>query len=62
MNKENLIDTIDEIIPKENQIHLDLPQAKLQNSPVISKPEDEYQTMIKELILMALPSPSQHLH
>ena len=63
MNKENLIDTIDDIIPKENQIHLDLPQAKLQNSPVVAQTqEDDYQTMIKELILMALPSPSHHIH
>jgi hypothetical protein len=63
MNKENLIDTIDDIVPKENQIHLDLPKtAVVTHCAKPMKPQDEYQTLLKDLILMALPSPSQHVH
>lgn len=61
MNKDNMIDTIDEIIPKETQIHVDLPQARtdIKLSPVVA---EDYHTLLKDLILMALPSPSQHIH
>lgn len=62
MNKENLIDAIDEIVPKENQIHLDFPKVKIQNCDVEQKAQDEIQSLLKDLILMALPSPSQHVH
>lgn len=62
MKKESLIDAIDDIVPKENQIHLDLPKSKMPSCVTGSKPEDEYQNLIKDLILMALPSPSQHVH
>ncbi len=61
MNKDNVIDTIDEIIPKEKQIHVDLPQAKTDINPSLAVAED-YHTLLKDLILMALPSPSQHIH
>ncbi len=61
MNKENQIDAVDENISKENQIHLDLPQAKAELKSEMVK-EDDYHIMLKDLILMALPSPSQHVH
>lgn len=61
MNKENQIDAIDENISKENQIHLDLPQVKAELKSEIVK-EDDYHIMLKDLILMALPSPSQQVH
>ena len=62
MNKENLIDAIDEIVPKENQIHLDFPKSKMKSSLAETKSQDEIQSLLKDLILMALPSPSQHVH
>lgn len=62
MNKENLIDAIDDIVPQENQIHLDLPKSKMKSCITEEKQHDEIQTLLKDLILMALPSPSQHVH
>ncbi len=61
MSKESLIDSIDEINSKEKQIHLDLPQAKVDVKAILTE-ADDYHTMLKDLILMALPSPSQHVH
>ncbi|MBS0287466.1 MAG: hypothetical protein JSR17_09225 [Proteobacteria bacterium] len=59
MNKENVIDAIDDTIT--NEIHLELAQAKREaKSEVVVN--DDYHTMLKDLILMALPSPSQHVH
>ena len=53
MNKENS--------PKEKQIHLDLPATSENNSiPVVVA--NDYHTLLKDLILMALPSPSHHIH
>lgn len=61
MNKNKLIDLIDNVIPTDNQINikLSLPQAKEEDSVSSS---DEYQVLLKDLILLALPSPSQHVH
>lgn len=61
MNKENVIDMIDEIVPKEKQIQVDIPTAQLDSRATVRE-DDDYHAMIKDLILMALPSPSQHLH
>lgn len=61
MNKENRTDKIDEIISKEKQIHIDLANQGTVKSKRTAE-SDDYHTMIKDLILMALPSPSQHVH
>ncbi|MBN9288877.1 MAG: hypothetical protein BGO43_07945 [Gammaproteobacteria bacterium 39-13] len=62
MNKENLIDVTDDIPPKENQISLTLPKSQLMNVEKSADPQDEYGALLSDLILLALPSPSQHLH
>ncbi|MBS0289582.1 MAG: hypothetical protein JSS07_06070 [Proteobacteria bacterium] len=56
MNKERVIDAVEEL-SKENQILVDLPDNNSQSADKI-----DYHTMIKELILMALPSPSHRIH
>ncbi len=61
MNKENNIEVIDDIIPSENQIHIELPATPEMNKAAVVEAND-YHTMLKDLILMALPSPSQRIH
>lgn len=62
MNKENLIDAMDDILPKEKQISLTLPKAELKCVQNSVNTLNEYNALLSDLILLALPSPSQQLH
>jgi hypothetical protein len=62
MNKENMIDSIDDIVPLEKQISLTLPKSQLQGPQIQVAQQEEYKLILSDLILLALPSPSQHVH
>ena len=59
MKKFELLNELDNLTSCENQIRLSLPEEPAQE---ILQSSTEYNSYLQNLILLSLPTPSQHLH
>ena len=59
MNKFQLLNELDNLTCRENQIRLTLPEEIAKETLQTSQ---EYNSYLQNLILLSLPTPSAHLH